>query len=417
MIPLLMKRNIKSDLIYRGIRPVLDLNFAKNKSLIDDISRQNLITFSRASSGTFVGNNGFIQTAATDVPRFVHNPTTLESLGLLIEEQRTNLVQFSSDFSDAKWNSGNVTVTVNATNAPDGTNTAQLITSTSNAECGFTEASINANTNTTYTSSIFVKQNTCRYALIRLLPASANANCWFDLQAGTVSYLDTAIVSATITPYLNGWYRVSATATVGSSVAYQNRFDFRLTGNNGSVYSIAGQSLYMWGAQVEVGANPSSYIPTTGATVTRAADIADIIGTNFSNWYDQNKGTWYFSYASAPGEVNGMRLIALNSGIAVFALNFSTTSIVYYDVINSSVVVNTANNQSSNKLAFGYDVASTRIVGNGLLGGSSLSYTPIPPTRLYLGGGNGYVNTNQTISRLVFWNNRLADAKMKIITQ
>ena len=70
--------------------PSLDLNFAANKSLVDNISGNNLITFSRASTGTFVGSNGLIQTAASGVPRFDHNPATGESLGLLIEEARTN---------------------------------------------------------------------------------------------------------------------------------------------------------------------------------------------------------------------------------------------------------------------------------------------------------------------------------------
>jgi len=72
--------------------PSLDLRFAHNKSLVDAVSGQNLITFTRASSATFIDSTGTLQTAATDVPRFDHNPTTGESLGLLVEEQRTNLL-------------------------------------------------------------------------------------------------------------------------------------------------------------------------------------------------------------------------------------------------------------------------------------------------------------------------------------
>jgi hypothetical protein len=79
--------------------PSLDLNFAANKSLIDDISGNNLITFSRASTGTFVGSNGLIQTAASGVPRFDHDPSTGESLGLLVEEARTNALLNSDALS------------------------------------------------------------------------------------------------------------------------------------------------------------------------------------------------------------------------------------------------------------------------------------------------------------------------------
>ena len=75
-----------------GQQPSLDLQFANQLSLIDRISGQQLVTFTRASNGTYTDSAGVLQTAATDVPRFDHDPTTGESLGLLVEEQRTNLL-------------------------------------------------------------------------------------------------------------------------------------------------------------------------------------------------------------------------------------------------------------------------------------------------------------------------------------
>ena len=79
--------------------PSLDLNFAENKNLVDNVSSNNLVTFTRASSGTFVNSAGVLQTAVTNEPRFDHNPTTGESLGLLVEEQRTNLLLNSGTLS------------------------------------------------------------------------------------------------------------------------------------------------------------------------------------------------------------------------------------------------------------------------------------------------------------------------------
>jgi hypothetical protein len=88
------------DLLYsQAGTPSLDLRFAATKSLNDYVSGNNLITFTRASSGTFVDSAGVIQTAATDVPRFDHDPLTGESLGLLIEEERTNLLLNSGTLS------------------------------------------------------------------------------------------------------------------------------------------------------------------------------------------------------------------------------------------------------------------------------------------------------------------------------
>ena len=69
---------------YPTIRPSLNLNFARSRAL------DPRVTFTRASIGTYVGRDGLIKTAGVNQPRFDHDPETLESLGLLIEEPRTN---------------------------------------------------------------------------------------------------------------------------------------------------------------------------------------------------------------------------------------------------------------------------------------------------------------------------------------
>jgi len=72
----------------------LDLQFATDKTLT--ARKGPTPVFTRASTATFVGSNGLIQSAAIDVARFDHDPVTLACKGLLIEESRTNLV-FPSD--------------------------------------------------------------------------------------------------------------------------------------------------------------------------------------------------------------------------------------------------------------------------------------------------------------------------------
>jgi hypothetical protein len=83
--------------------PSLDLRFADNKSLVDAVTGASLITFNRASSGTYTDSAGVIQTASNNVPRFDHNPITGESLGLLVEEQRTNQHAAISTMVGARW--------------------------------------------------------------------------------------------------------------------------------------------------------------------------------------------------------------------------------------------------------------------------------------------------------------------------
>jgi len=68
----------------------LDLPFAETKSLTARIGPTP--TFTRASSGTFIGSDGLIQTAAVNAPRFDHDPVSLICRGLLFEDNRTNLL-------------------------------------------------------------------------------------------------------------------------------------------------------------------------------------------------------------------------------------------------------------------------------------------------------------------------------------
>ena len=79
---------------FPNVFPSVSLDFENSKTL------DPRITFTRSSVGTYVGADGLIKTAAVSEARFDHNPTTGESLGLLIEEQRTNSFLYSGDLSN-----------------------------------------------------------------------------------------------------------------------------------------------------------------------------------------------------------------------------------------------------------------------------------------------------------------------------
>jgi len=77
-------------LLSSGDQCSLDLPFAETKSITARVGPTP--TFTRASSATFIGSDGLIQSAAVNAARFDHDPITLACKGLLIEESRTNLV-------------------------------------------------------------------------------------------------------------------------------------------------------------------------------------------------------------------------------------------------------------------------------------------------------------------------------------
>ena len=258
---------------YPTIEPSLRLDFANARAL------DPIITFTRASTATYVGRNGLIETAGVDEARFDHDPTTGESLGLLIEEPRTNILGLSSDLTDNNgndWDAVNGTIAVNQTTAPDGTTTAASFTTTAgNAEHSVVFAELVPTGDVT--ASIWVKTNT--YSIVSfVLYGEPNSLVSYNINTKTVYNQLSNVSRATIKEYPNGWYRISATmnCTVAASRA------FRLFASTGNFDASGTESFYYWGPQVEAGSFETSYIPTvtSNTAVTRAVDQAYILGDN-----------------------------------------------------------------------------------------------------------------------------------------
>jgi len=237
--------------------------------------------------------------APINAPRFDFNPTTGESLGLLIEQSSTNLLTYSQDFSNAVWTKTNSTITTGANIAPDGTQTAQLLVeSTSNSSHGFYATAGFSQTNAqSYTQTIYAKAKERAWVVLQPTSSNPNAIAYFNLATGVIGTLTNC--SATITPAGNGWYRCQATYVAIATAVVNYSGVFLATGDGGASYTGNGYSgIYVWASQFEALAFPTSYIPTTSAQVTRAADVAQMTGTNFSSWYNQSQGTFLVDYVA-----------------------------------------------------------------------------------------------------------------------
>jgi hypothetical protein len=184
---------------------------------------------------------------------------------LLLNPNRTNLVTYSQDFTNANWSKYNgATVNANKIIAPDGTLTGtQLNVSTTIYSGVYTIPIISSNK---YTLSVFVKKGTKRW-FYYVNPAGNAAKAWFDLDLGILGTVVSGYV-ATITPVSNGWYRCTLTNLNNEDGG--NQFGF-VDADNTTSASSTGYG-YIWGAQTEVGLNASSYIPTIASTVTRALE-------------------------------------------------------------------------------------------------------------------------------------------------
>jgi len=395
----------------------LDLQFARTKTL------DSRITFTRASSGTYVGSNGLVKTATTNEARFDHNPTTGESLGLLVEEQRTNLLLRSEELGDAAWTIAAATVTSNTGVAPDGLSTADTVTSSGTAV--ISQSVTKAASAITYTGSLFVKGTAT--ALSFSIDDGATTNrgrVVFNLFTGAISstinegtFTNT---SGTITPFPDGWYRLTVTTTTNSTTTVRLR----------PFWTGAGTSLDFWGAQLEVGAFPTSYIPTTTATVTRAADVASITGASFSSWYRQDEGTVFVDslqanvtpvsrIVAASNNATANRIILSRGSASGGNINFTVTDAGIVQVptvtLGTSIAAGT-----SNKVAAVYKAADFAGSVNGLTPVTQGTGTvPGVLTQLTIGNGEtlGSNPMTGTIKRLTYWPQRLPNNTLQEVTR
>ena len=269
------------------ILPSLNLDFANSKTI------DPRITFSRASSATYFDEKGVMRTAPAGVPRIGFDPVTGECKGLLIEESRTNLLTYSEDFTQSDWSSIN-TATVSPYQAlsPDGRFSATLLSKLGTDFSGLIK-NVTSIAGTAYCGSVFVKQGSLSTVSLALVGASSStviARGIIDLTTGQLTNTTgTGLLPASNLG--NGWWRISIKGAAVDAVT-------RLVIYVGTFNATAAGDIYIWGAQLEAGAFPTSYIKTEASQVTRAADSASMTGTNFSGWAN-SVGTILAKYKTA----------------------------------------------------------------------------------------------------------------------
>ena len=423
--PRLLNRALNRNLLDKGgaagvfASAPLDLRFALQKTL------DPRITFTRASTGTFVGSDGLLKSATTNEPRFDHNPTTGESLGLLVEEARTNLLVRSEEFNDATWTKVNTTVTANSIAAPNGTVTADTITdSNDGASTAHSTSTANQSLTSglTYTISVYAKAGT-QPGIAFIFPSSAftsNLNARFNISTGTIANLDSGLTGS-ITAVGDGWYRCTATATATATASAG--FQIRIATASTSFYQGNGTgTIYLWGAQLEAGAFPTSYIPTTSATVTRAADVASITGSNFSSWYRQDAVS-VFSQSTKLNAATG----------APFSINDGTSNNRISGLVSASNFIAARNTAGAgtlftpstvnppvsglNKMAQASTNLDHAVVGNGGTVATAATYGMPVVDRLDIGSQLSGSYLNGSLARLTFWPTRLSNTTLQQITQ
>jgi len=236
--------------------------------------------------------------AAKYLPRIghhVYNGSAWANEGVLAEsEQRVNLLTYSQDFS--QWTNTRSSDDPDSATAPDGTETAtSFYMDSTAASTHIIKKSATIVASSTNTFSVFVKPNGLNFVRLMLSDASVTDyfEAFFDVSSGDVGTTGDGasgtFTTATIEDTGNGWYRCSITGVVSSDTAVEARIYLAEADNDATIDGDGSSGIYIYGAQVEEGSTPSSYIPTSGQQGTREAETFTIPSANLP--WGQSYGT------------------------------------------------------------------------------------------------------------------------------
>jgi len=312
--------------------------------------RSSVTAYTATTSQPITNYIPVLQTAAAGEARFDHDPVTGESKGLLIEGQLTNLLTYSEDFSNAAWVKTNATVT-NDVIGPDGTLSGfTLNEGTAGGYHNIQAINLFSADGNTRAWTLYVKKGSADYICISSYQLDYNSTgsrkIIFDFTTNSYSSIDgvTAIDPVHVG---NGWYRIGFTDNLNNASYDSFRIEFTNSNTIGSgvfSYGGTGRDVYIWGAQLEASAFPTSYIATSGSQATRVADIASMTGTNFSEWYRQDEGSVVVDGQVADTGGSTRRWASINDGTVNNSIQAAIgfTGLTAYLEVRSNITVQAA---------------------------------------------------------------------------
>ena len=414
---------------FPAISPSLNLNFARSKTL------DPRITFSRTSTATRVNEQGLVEVMSADIPRFDHeydaSTGVVKSLGLLVEESRSNLLTYSEQFDNAVWSKlFDAAIDDNSATAPNGEYTADKLKNDTTASETVLLLRVNKSLSAgAHTLTVYAKQAELRNLMLRINGSTDyRANC--DITTGDFNKLNNPVCSIV---FLNaGWVRVSMTAPTLDA----GSVNIEIWGRSGSSTSTggvdsftAGDGIYIWGAQLEEGSFPTSYIPRPDAsTATRNPDNVSMEDDNFSDVYNQEEGSY-----KVEGVINGSLPANTYGGIFGAGGGSGTSNFIYYNPGTSfgQYVSNTSQSPASTlgkaytvgskfKISASYATNDFACSLNGDISTSTTSNALYKSHTHFRIGSNPIsfaVRGAMTISNISYYSKQIKDTQLKTLTK
>ena len=372
--------------------------------------------FSRLSSATRIAPTGLIETVPIATSRLNYdllNGKVVNCPHYLLEPASTNLIPYSEDFSNAAWNKINgVTVQLSDVNSPDGTLTnSKIIVGSGTSDFGVYD-DVSTLSGSKYVISIFAKKGTTKY--IRLREGYSSSQIVVNLENGVV-VSDVNASDINIENYGNDWYRLSYKFTAASTaqvVCYIH------DNENNSSYTGNGQYLYLYGASIEKGTYPTSYIPTNGTAISRIAETADFSGNAAT--FNDSEGVLYAEIAALANDGTN-RQISISDGSTSQRVYFgfrTTSNEFLLSSRDSSYVIGTLNVLNYNKYSFQYKSGNFKAFVNGFNYALDADGGLLPSglDRLNFDDGSGATDFYGNTRELQYFDSALTDAQLETLT-
>ena len=341
-------------------------------------------TVVRATEATRVNAEGLIETVGANVPRLDYSGGGCPVL--LTEPQSTNLVPYSEDFNSGWIQYGSPTINISSIISPNGTLNGSKITRGSNAT-PLRYANVTT-LNQEYTFSVYAKKGSVDIMI---------------LDIG-----DVAQVEFTLT---DEWQRFEITQTPTTFTHIDISFGTSTSGDN----------FYIWGAQLEQGSYPTSYIKTEGSAVTRNGD--QVNGAGDAATFNDSEGVLMAEYSDFDND--SFRQLTLSNGSnsnAISIMNTTTENQVVCFVNNGGVTqasISTILNSTHefNKIAIKYKANDTVVYINGFERGTDTSGTvPTSLNTLNFDNGAGSGDVYGKTSQIQYFNTALTDSELETLT-
>ena len=371
-------------------------------------------SFARYMNGSLsIDNVSVKEVFENDVPRLDYSGGA-SCASLLLEPQATNLLPYSEDFSQSYWGKSGLSIVSNNATSPDGSlNASKLVENTSNSVHRiFNGSGLSVSGNVSM--SVFAKKGGRDF--IRLTN-NLLAGAFFDLNNGVVLGVSSGI-TAKIEDFGNGWYRCSITQT---GVANERLIVY--LSNNGIDTSYQGDGssgVYLYGAQLEQGSYPTSYIPSnSGSSTTRSADVCNNAGTSAT--FNDSEGVLFAEISRQKGSVLTTAL-SINNGSLANSVNFYyySTNVLYFDIFSGVTTVSgnvNIDTYNLNKIALKYKSGDISLYANGLkliTNTNAISLSGLNELDFNFGAGNQpfYGKCKQ----LMVFNEALSDEELSDLT-